>query len=325
VVTAKSEVDSKFLYYVLSDNNFFNYDNVTSKGTKMPRGTPNAIMKYLVPKMSMLKQKRIVSILSAYDNMIEVNNKRIKVLEQMAEKLYKEWFVRFRFPSHETAEFVESRIGQIPSSFSVAKMQSIIEYYIGGGWGNDDEDKDFTIPAYVIRGTDFPHVHKGDLSTCPLRFHKESNYSSRQLKPNDIILEVSGGTDEQPVGRTLLVNKDTIERLGGNVICASFCKQVRVKEGIISPVYFYYWMQFIYNTRIIDRFQLQSTGIINFQFEFFLRKGDVMLPPRAIMSEFDKRIKPIHDEISAMAKQNENLIKQRDLLLPRLMSGKLEV
>ena len=271
------------------------------------------------------KQKKIAGILSAYDNLIEVNNKRIKVLEQMAENLYKEWFVRFRFPGHETAEFSSSRIGKIPSSFSIIKMQDAFDYYIGGGWGNDDEDKDNSVAAYVIRGTDFPRVSIGDLSTCPLRYHKKSNYLARQLFPDDIILEVSGGTAEQPVGRVLLVTKDTIDRLGGKVICASFCKQIRLKTDIISPIYYYYWMKYLYDTRIIDRFQLQSTGIINFQFEFFLKKGDILLPPKEIMNAFDLQIRTIHEEISAISKQNENLIKQRDLLLPRLMSGKLEV
>ena len=84
-------------------------------------------------------------------------------------------------------------------------------------------------------------------------------------------------------------------------------------------------MQYLYDTRIIDRFQLQSTGIINFKFEAFLRKGLVMLPPMEIMQHFDNYIIPIFKEINALATQNEILARQRDLLLPRLMSGKLKV
>ena len=270
-------------------------------------------------------QREIANILISYDNLIEVNNKRIKILEQMAENLYKEWFVRFRFPGYKSAEFENSDFGSIPSSFSIIEMQDAFDYYIGGGWGNDDEDKDFPVGAYVIRGTDFPRVAKGDISTCPFRYHKTSNYATRELKADDIIIEVSGGTAEQPVGRALIVTEDVLERLGNKVICASFCKQVRVKKNVVSPVYFYYWMRFLYETRIIDRFQLQSTGIINFQFEYFLRKGKIMLPPKDIMNAFESRIRLFHKEIASLAKQNENLIKQRDLLLPRLMSGKLEI
>ncbi len=84
-------------------------------------------------------------------------------------------------------------------------------------------------------------------------------------------------------------------------------------------------MKFLYDTRIIDRFQLQSTGIINFKFEPFLRKGDVMLPPKEIMDAFEKQVSILHKEMNQLAKQNTLLARQRDLLLPRLMSGKLEV
>ena len=283
------------------------------------------ITKLSITLPSLTIQKSIARIVEHYDNLTEVNNKRIKVLEQMAENLYKEWFVRFRFPGHESVGYENSEMGKTPLSFSIVKMQDVFEYYIGGGWGNDDESDDFPVAAYVIRGTDFPRVARGDVSTCPLRYHKKSNYASRELKPDDIILEVSGGTAEQPVGRTLLVTKDVLERLGGKVICASFCKQIRVNATAVSPYFFYYWVKFLYDTRIIDRFQLQSTGIINFQFEFFARKGEILLPPKEIMDEFDSSVRLLHKEISAMAMQNENLVKQRDLLLPRLMSGKLEV
>ena len=84
-------------------------------------------------------------------------------------------------------------------------------------------------------------------------------------------------------------------------------------------------MKFLYDTRMIDRFQLQSTGIINFKFEYFVRKGDVLLPPKPLMDKFDNIVATIRKDISLLAEQNENLIQQRDLLLPRLMSGKLEV
>lgn len=270
-------------------------------------------------------QNSIANALSAYDDLIENNNRRIALLEKAAQELYKEWFVRFRFPDHETVNLAESRLGKIPSNFNLIKMNDAFDYYIGGGWGNDEYSAQFSEEAFVIRGTDFPNVQKGDLSSCPLRYHKKSNYSSRELKENDIIIEVSGGTAEQPVGRTLLVTKDVIDRLGGKVICASFCKQIRLNTNVVTPYYFYYWMQFLYDTRMIDRFQLQSTGIINFKFEYFLRKGDIMLPPKELMDRFDEKVKVLYDEISLLAQQNETLAKQRDLLLPRLMSGKLEV
>lgn len=319
-------IDPDYFTYLLRTNSIRQAMSNYVSGAAIPRIVLKDFKKM---KLCILKdvdrQKAIAKYLLVLDSLIEVNNKRIKVLEQMAENLYKEWFVRFRFPGYENTELVETRLGKIPTSFSIVKMKDAFEYYIGGGWGNDTEDKEFSEPAYVIRGTDFPRVSKGDLSTCPLRYHKKSNYTARKLHTDDIILEVSGGTAEQPVGRVLFVTEDTIKRLGGKVICASFCKQIRVNRAIVSPIYFFNWMKYLYDTRIIDRFQLQSTGIINFQFEYFLRKGYLMLPPKGIMDSFERLLRPIIQQIDFIAIQNENLIKQRDYLLPRLMNGKIEV
>lgn len=271
-------------------------------------------------------QYRIASILSAYDHLIENNTRRIRLLEQMAENLYKEWFVRFRFPEHEKVEMVKSKYGRIPSNFNIIQMQDVFDYYVGGGWGQENMSNDFSEEASVIRGADFPKVCQYDISTCPRRFHKKSNYRSRQLEDGDIVMEISGGTSEQPVGRTILVTQSLINRFdNGKVICASFCKLIRLRKNVISPFFFYYWMKFLYDTRIINRFQLQSTGIINFKFEPFLRKGDVMLPPTNVMNSFESHVVPIHKEMNKLAQQNQLLTRQRDLLLPRLMSGKLEV
>ena len=325
LVENKKVVDKNYLYYYLLQQTPYYLGGVN--GATMVHITKQSMeKKTVVIPNSLVTQRRIASILSAYDNLIENNNKRIRLLELMAENLYKEWFVRFRFPGHEKAEFVNTKLGKLPTSFSVTNMNSVFDDYIGGGWGNDDESEDFSISASVIRGADFPNVWHYDVSTCPRRYHKKSNYKARQLLDGDIVMEISGGTSEQPVGRTVLVTQDMINRFeGGRVICASFCKMIRLKKEIISPYFFYFWMHYLYDTRIIDRFQLQSTGIINFKFEPFLKKGIVMLPPKELMKSFEDKINPIFKEINQLAIQNDNLSRQRDLLLPRLMSGKLEV
>lgn len=326
VVRARENVDARFLYYVLSDNNFFNYDTVTSKGTKMPRGSKNAIMKYFVPDVPLPTQRRIASILSTYDSLIENNTRRIRLLEQMAENLYKEWFVRFRFPGHETCKMVDGPLGKLPSGFDVVKMKDVLDYYIGGGWGEEELSSDFSEDAFVIRGADFPNIKRFDTSSCPHRYHKISNYKTRQLEDGDIVLEISGGTQEQPVGRTVFVNQDLINRFeNGKVICASFCKLIRPKKDAINPYFLFFWLQYLYDTRIITRFQLQSTGLINFKFEPFLRQCNVMVPPKDLQEEFAKQIASIYREMNNLASSSASLTRQRDLLLPRLMSGQIEI
>ena len=274
---------------------------------------------------SIEKQKIVANILSAYDNLIENNNNRINLLEQMAENLYKEWFVRFRFPGYEDVEFVGSSLGKLPSTFNIVKIGTVIEYYIGGGWGEEELSELFPEEAYVVRGTDFPNVKHGILDSCPLRYHKSSNYNQRAFKVDDIAFEVSGGTQKQPVGRSILITERQLDRFNNRLICASFCKLIRCNIKKVSPRYFYHWLQYLYETRIIEQYQLQSTGIINFKFEYFLRKCNLMIPPKDIMDKFTESVKPIYDEIDNLAEQNSKLIAQRDMLLPRLMSGKLEV
>lgn len=313
-----------FLFYYLKQN--IDYIKLYGSGATFPEISANVLNKIKVYLPALPIQRKIATILSAYDSLIENNTKRIRLLEQMAENLYKEWFVRFRFPGHEAETMIASKLGILPSSFKVVNMGALFDYYIGGGWGNDDVSQDYPVEANVIRGADFPNIWKYDISSCPRRYHKISNYKSRQLVDGDIVMEISGGTAEQPVGRTVLVTQGIIDRFkDGKVMCASFCKLIRLDKTTVSPYFFYYWMQYLYDTRIIDRFQLQSTGIINFKFEAFLRKGLVMLPPMTIMKRFENLIIPIFREINNLAMQNDRLAKQRDLLLPRLMSGKLEI
>ena len=327
IIRPDHSLDSRFLNYYLASPAMQGYLlNIASTGASRNAITKKAIEKLAIPAPTISDQRRIASILSAYDNLIENNTRRIRLLEQMAENLYKEWFVRFRFPGYENAELVDSKLGKLPNSFQVTNMGSVFDDYIGGGWGNDEASEEFPIAASVIRGADFPNVWHYDLSTCPRRYHKKSNYKSRQLQDGDIVMEISGGTSEQPVGRTVLVTQDMIDRFeDGKVICASFCKMIRLKKDLVSPYFFYYWMHYMYDTRIIDRFQLQSTGIINFKFEPFLKKGLVMLPPKETQNAFEKQVEPLIMEINQLAIQIDNLARQRDLLLPRLMSGKLEI
>lgn len=325
-LVCKSEViNNLYLYYYLKLN--LNYIKNFASGATFPELSANRIKNIKITFCKSLhEQQKIASILSAYDSQIENNQKRIKLLEQMAENLYKEWFVRFRFPGYEKEKMKPSKFGRIPVSFDVKTMGEVFEYYIGGGWGEEQQSQDFQIEASVIRGADFPNVWHFDISSCPRRYHKISNYKSRQLEPGDIVFEISGGTSEQPVGRAVLATKELIDRFQDkHVICASFCKLIRIKKDVATPYFFYYWLKYLYDTRIIDRFQLQSTGIINFKFESFLKKGTVVLPPMDIMKQFDDSVEHLYRDMNNLAKQNDLLTHQRDLLLPRLMSGKLSI
>jgi type I restriction enzyme S subunit len=270
-------------------------------------------------------QRRAASMLSTYDDLIENNTRRIKVLEQMAQMLYREWFVNFRFPGHKKVKRVESSDGPIPEKWQVATIGQLLKFQIGGGWGEDSKSDAFPLEAYVIRGTDIPAVRLGSLDNCPLRFHKESNLASRRLEPWDIVFEVSGGSKGQPVGRALLVHPSVLAAFGADVICASFCKLLRPDPSRLGSMYFYQFLLDAYTNGLIEKYQVQSTGITNFKFGVFLSDAKVVVAPASTRAEFERMCQPLIDGIAILGRKNSNLRKTRDLLLPKLVSGEISV
>ena len=261
------------------------------------------------------KQKKIITVLSAYDNLIEVNNKRIKALEQMAENLYKEWFVRFRFPGHETAEFENG----IPKGWKTQSLGKWLVDNFNGGWGEENYTDKTPFMAYVIRGTDIEDINNSHFHDVPCRYHKKTDFENKQLCQNDIILELSNGNINN-IGRTLFVREKLLSHFN-TVICASFCKTLRFANKEIA---FFVWkyIEYLQYSGLLSFYKnTGANGINNFNFKRFLRM------PICIPMDFSllRIIMKYSDEAAVIRELNYNLIKQRDLLLPRLMSGKLEV
>jgi type I restriction enzyme, S subunit len=158
-------------------------------------------------------------------------------------------------------------------------MRDLVAYYIGGGWGKEEPMAGFPESAYVVRGTDIPDLRVANASGVPYRYHSTSNLRSRRLQAGDIVMEVSGGSKDQPVGRSLLITPAVLAEFDDDVMCASFCKLVRPDTDLVDPAYLYWHLQRIYDNREILQYQVQSTGISNFQFEAFLDQHEVELPP----------------------------------------------
>jgi len=277
-----------------------------------------------VPLPDIETQKQISEVLKAYDNLIENNNRRITILEEMAQSLYREWFVKFRFPGHENIKFIDSPLGKIPEGWEVKSVGELLEFDIGGGWGKEAPDGKHSEPGYVIRGTDLQSVWQGDIDSVPYRYHTKSNIKSRRLIKNDIIFEASGGSKGQPVGRTGLVTKELLKHIDQDLICASFCKIVRAKSAELAHLLLNH-IRFIYENGHIMKYQVQSTGISNFKFKVFLESEFMIIPDAYIRADFLENIEKFTDMCQKLAFSNRNLKKQRDLLLPKLISGNVKI
>lgn len=181
----------------------------------------------------------------------------------------------------------------------------LVRYHIGGGWGTDVVQPESESSGYVIRGTDIPHVAVGDVSTVPLRYHKQSNLASRMLQSGDIVFEVSGGSKGQPVGRSLLITDKVLSKFDEPVMCASFCKLIRLDPAQALPGYVFRALQAAYADGRLDRFQVQSTGIINFKWKAFLEHFKIELPD----PEAQRRIASIFDAFDDLIENNRRRVE----------------
>ncbi|WGO97059.1 restriction endonuclease subunit S [Saccharophagus degradans] len=309
--------DPRFISYFLKTLHLENFDT----GSSNPTLNRNHLHKIKIIFPGLKIQQKIAAILSAYDDLIENNKRRIALLEKMAEEIYREWFVRFRFPGWENAEFEKG----IPVGWEVVRFRDVVKYYIGGGWGEEEESPNYPVGAHVIRGTDIPALNAGDYSNKVHRFHKESNYKSRKLQKNDFVFEVSGGSTNQLLGRNIMISDGLLELFKGEVLCASFCKLIRFDDEKISPFFMKYYFNLYYDCDLVGIYQVQSTGISNYQFESFLNYQTLAVPDKTTSLHFEKIVTPIIKQQEYLALENLMLTKTKEQLLPRLISGKLSV
>lgn len=321
----RSKVEPAFLNYFLNGPHVQGLIHAKTNGATVAHLNMKDVRTMELPELPPLReQKRIAGILSAYDELIENSQRRIKILEEMARTLYREWFVHFRFPSHENHPLVPSSIGDIPQGWEVKPLKSLMVDHIGGGWGKDIADEDHTEPAWVIRGTDIPDARSSRIAGVPHRFHTESNLRTRRLQAGDILFEVSGGSKGQPVGRTLLVTPELLSAFSEeSAICASFCKRVRPDAvGYGSELMYLSFLEG-YESGEIEQFQVQSTGISNFKWMEYIAKIERVIPPEPLRFRLRELVVPLFSQIATIGLQIQNLRRTRDLLLPRLLSGQI--
>lgn len=275
-----------YLFYNLSGR----YNEL--RGSSDASSTRGSITIKSLKKLAMLipnieSQKNITDILIAYDNLIENNNKRICLLEQMAENLYKEWFVRFRFPGYEDVEFESG----IPKEWKICRIDQLSKIKAGGD-APDDSTKEITDECSI------PIYSNG--------IENEGLYGfTSKAKINKPSITISArGT----VGYTCL------RRVSYTPIVRLIC--IIPHEEKLANWLFYYFKR----TIVIANGTSQQQITIP-----MMSREKVLLPTNDLIQKFHEYSTCYLDEIDSLKAQNSNLEKQRDMLLPRLMSGELEV
>ncbi|MBR2869690.1 MAG: restriction endonuclease subunit S [Clostridia bacterium] len=316
-IIPNDEYDNHYVYYLLKYNlgKVKALNKGTASGREFVSKTTFLDMMILVHE-DKKTQHKIGQILSAYDELIENNQKQIKLLEEAAQRLYKEWFVDLRFPGHENTPITDG----IPEGWTLKTVSECLEMHIGGGWGKETPTGKNSIPAKVIRGTDINNIKSGDFSDVPLRYHSENDIKTRSLKSGDIIFELSNGNINN-IGRSLLLDDLMLKRCGQNTICASFCKLFRPLDEQHSIILYLEIQEMQESGRMLPFKKQGSNGINNFAFDDFLQHKLIVPNTGFNMYPFVNIIK----QISNLQSQFSLLIDARDRLLPKLMSGELEV
>lgn len=297
-IIPNKSVDKDFLYYVFRLPSIqYAIANRAYGGANQVNVSPKDVMgiKFDIPDITF--QKKIANVLNAYDSLIQNNNKRIHLLEQMAENLYKEWFVRFRFPGYEDTEFEEKK----PRGWKVGTEDknhfapTIFRYDEFGTIGSFVRGKNITA-AQMIEGN-IPVISAG---LQPSGYHNEANVFGENLT-----ISASGAN-----AGYLQYNL--------NDIWAADCSYYQDDATI--------W--FVYNTLkylqpVISN--LQCGAAQPHVYPKNINRLCILIPTEELIHKYNDSVKPYYDEIKVLNQHNQLLTQQRDLLLPRLMSGKLEV
>ncbi len=307
VFRAKEGVNDRFLYYVLANDSFFDYSMATSKGTKMPRGDKSSLMKYEIRDVAYKNQDKIAEILEVLDQKIQVNKQINDNLQQQALSIFQEWFID----------------NPDKTNWHQGTFSELVQSTLNGDWGKESPSGNNIQKVYCIRGADIPDVRAGSKGKMPIRYILPKNYASKMLTDGDIVIEISGGSPTQSTGRCVAVTQSLLERYDSGMVCTNFCKAIKPKSNYSMFIY-YYW-QYLYDKKVFFAYENGTTGIKNLDFSGFLDTETIIIPPEELVSKFNNYCKAVFDQVFANGKESEKLAEIRDYLLPRLMSGELDV
>lgn len=297
--------DYRYILYLLR----YNLPYIQLIGGGSGSGTPiiskNKFSKFkFLVETDLSVQQRIASILSAYDKLIENNNKRIRILEKMAENLYKEWFVRFRFPGHENVPMENG----LPKGWRRVKISKSLHTCSGGTPSRSYRE-------YYDNG-EIQWVKTGEIQDSVIINTEEcitelgvKKSSAKILPRNTLLLAMYG------------VNVGKVGILAQNMACNQAACAFLPDNENSSFCYLFYFLKSIREYLLLIGFGAAQQNLS----QALIGNIRIVLPEKEVILQYESQAGKIMDCITKIKIQNSNLSRQRDRLLPRLMSGKLEV
>ena len=312
-----SKINPKFMkYYVLSEE-YKGWVNSMCTGSTRPNINAKMYgnMELILPPRE--QQDFLVNILDKIDKKIEINKRINKNLEQYLKLYFNECFLEYDFN-----EFSNSN-KPIPDSWTLGNFNEIINTLGSGDWGKDELIDNYTSEVFCIRGADIPDVKLGNKGKMPIRFILPKNFENKKLDKNSIVIEISGGSPTQSTGRTVFITKDFLNRFDKDIICTNFCKVIKPKDNY--EIFLYLYLNHLYDKDVMFAYENGTTGIKNFDIKSFINNFLIVIPSEEDIIKFNNSVKDVFDIIMHNGLEIEKLANLRDTLLPKLMSGEIDV
>ena len=310
-------IDTDFLYYYFKSPFFKWFIKSVTEGSVIPHLYQRDFTDMEFNLFNLDTQKKCASILNAIEEKINVNRKINKNLEQYLFYIFNETFMNFEFN-----EFSHSN-DKIPSSWGLGTFNDIIDSLGSGDWGKDELTGNYTSEVYCIRGADIPDVKRGNKGKMPIRYILPKNFKNKKLIKNTIVLEISGGSPTQSTGRTVFITEDFLNRFDKDLICTNFCKVIKPLDNY--EIFIYLYLNYLYNKDVMFAYENGTTGIKNFDIKSFINNFLIVIPSQKDVINFNKLVKDVFNIIMHNGLEIEKLQQLRDTLLPKLMSGEIDV
>ena len=299
-----SNIDLNYVYYYMTQKWYNNYINSLTAQAAQPNINLEQIGNLKINLPDVKIQKNIAKIISRYDESIDNNNKRIKLLEQIAQNLYKEWFVRFRFPGWEKCEFENG----IPKGWHRKKIGFYYDTISGGTPSRSHEE-------YFESGI-YPWVKTGEIKDCII-IDTEEYITKEAIKKSSAKLLPSKSVAMAMYG----VNIGQLGYFDKQMTCNQACCVFVDKRDFSSKHYLFQYLKSIREYLLLISFGAAQQNLS----QDLIKKIKIVMPSDDVIKAFEEKVDMLYNSIKILMYKNRNLIQQRDLLLPRLMSGKLEV
>jgi type I restriction enzyme S subunit len=294
----QSKLTKDYLYYLLNWSFVRDQIKATATGSTVRHTAPDRIHAVQVHLPSLGIQRRIASILSAYDELIENNTRRIEILEEMARCLYEEWFVQFRFPGHESSKLNDSEIGRIPRGWKLEPLYDIAEVT----YGHPFKASHFNEEGIGLGAVRIRDIKGGEIKT----------YTAEQGKPKHLI-----------ENGDILVGMDGQFHMGKWVGGQAWLVQ-RVAKFRPKGVGRYFL--FLSLERPIKHLERTIVGTTVAHLSAKDLQGlRILKPEKHVLDAASSFLEPLYDMEMRLRRKNANLRAQRDLLLPKLISGEIDV